>query len=161
MIMAMMLATSGMSFTRDEVRQSIARVDAQGLQHRRNLFDKKLIRYVNCTLLKRRIIILQLNYFLLYYLSFDFSRRVYNVAGPHHLWHMDGHHKLIRYGLITHGCIDGNTRTIIYLGFKDSNKSSVVLELFKDGVKEFQLPSRVRGDKGGNMQHIIIISKLS
>lgn len=57
MIMAMMLATSGMSFTREEVRQSIARVDAQGLQHRRNLFDKKLIRYVNCTLLKLRIII--------------------------------------------------------------------------------------------------------
>ena len=74
---------------------------------------------------------------------------------------MDGHHKLIRYGLITHWCIDENTRTIIYFGFKDSNKSSVVLLLFKDGVKEFQLPSRVRGDKGGNKQHIIIINKLS
>ena len=78
------------------------------------------------------------------------------MAGPHHLWHMDGHHKLIRYGLITHGCIDGNTRAIIYLGFKDSNKSSVVLELFKDGVKEFQIPSRVRGDKGGSIHNMII-----
>lgn len=78
-------------------------------------------------------------------------RREYNVAGPHHLWHMDGHHKLIRYGLITHGCIDGNTRTVIYLGLKDSNKSTVVLQLFIEGVREFQLPSRVRGDKGGEI----------
>ena len=68
---------------------------------------------------------------------------------------MDGHHKLIRYGLITHGCIDGNTRAVIYLGLKDNNKSSTVLELFKDGVSEFQLPSRVRGDKGGNTLHVI------
>ena len=62
---------------------------------------------------------------------------------------MDGHYKLIRYGLITHGYIDGNTRCVIYLGLKDSNKSAVVLELFQVGVKEFQLPSRVRDDKGG------------
>ena len=41
---------------------------------------------------------------------------MYNARGPHHLWHNDGHHKLIRYELITHGCVDGNTRTIIYLG---------------------------------------------
>ena len=82
------------------------------------------------------------------------------MAGPHHLWHMDGHHKLIRYGLITHGCIDGNTRAVIYLGFKDSNKSSVVLDLFKAGVKEFQLPSRVRGDKGGNIKHLKTMDKM-
>ena len=71
------------------------------------------------------------------------------------------HHKLIRYGLITNGCIDGNTRAIIYLGFNDSNKSSVVLKVFKVGIEEFQLPSQVRGNRGGNMQHIIIINKLS
>ena len=47
MIMAMMLATSGMSFTREEIRRSITRVDAEGLQHRKYLFDKKLIRYQN------------------------------------------------------------------------------------------------------------------
>jgi hypothetical protein len=64
---------------------------------------------------------------------------------------MDGHHKLIRYGLITHGCIDGNTRCVIYLGLDDSNRSTAVLKLFKDGVSEFQLPYRVRGDKGGNL----------
>ena len=44
MIMAMMLSMSGMSFTRDQVRQSIARVNAEGLLYRKNMFDKKLIR---------------------------------------------------------------------------------------------------------------------
>jgi Helix-turn-helix domain of resolvase len=29
-------------------------------------------------------------------------RRVYKVDGPHHLWHIDGHHKLIRY---LHTCV--------------------------------------------------------
>jgi hypothetical protein len=48
--------------------------------------------------------------------TFFHVRRVYNVPGPNHLWHMDGHHKLIRYGLVTHGCIDGHTRVVIYLG---------------------------------------------
>jgi predicted nucleic acid-binding Zn finger protein len=28
-------------------------------------------------------------------LKFFHVRRVYNVPGPNHLWHMDGHHKLI------------------------------------------------------------------
>jgi hypothetical protein len=78
-----------------------------------------------------------------------FDRRVYNVKGPHHLWHHDGHHKRIRYGLITHECIDRNTRCIIYLGLRDNNSSATVLRLFRRGVEDFMLPYRVRGDKGG------------
>lgn len=34
-------------------------------------------------------------------------RRVYSVPGPLALWHLDGNHKLIRWGFIVHGCIDG------------------------------------------------------
>ena len=59
--------------TRQRVRESLARVDPDGLELRRIVCQRRFI------------------------------RRVYNVEGPHHLWHMDGHHKLIRYGLITHG----------------------------------------------------------
>jgi len=59
------------------------------------------------------------------------QRRVYNVEGPHHLWHIDGNHKLIRYGMVIHGCIDGRTRTIIYLSITDNNTSKTVLDLFK------------------------------
>mmetsp|Transcript_6806 Transcript_6806/g.9531 ORF Transcript_6806/g.9531 Transcript_6806/m.9531 type:complete len:249 (+) Transcript_6806:49-795(+) len=77
------------------------------------------------------------------------QRRVYQVVGPHHLWHNDGNHKLIRWGIVIHGCIDGRTRTIIYLAARDNNKAQTVLDLFKDGVERYQLPDRVRGDKGG------------
>jgi hypothetical protein len=34
------------------------------------------------------------------------------VAGLHHLWHMNGHHKLIRHRFVNHGCTGGNTRYV-------------------------------------------------
>ena len=77
------------------------------------------------------------------------KRREYIVPGPYHMWHIDGHHKLIRYKLVTHGCVDGFSRCVIYLQCCDNNKSSTVLELFKKGVREHTIPARVRGDKGG------------
>ena len=36
-------------------------------------------------------------------------RGVYKVAWPHALWHMDGHHKLIRWGFVIHRMINGYT----------------------------------------------------
>jgi len=38
-------------------------------------------------------------------------RRRYKVAGPNALWHIDGHHKLIRWKFIIHGGIDGVFKT--------------------------------------------------
>lgn len=40
-------------------------------------------------------------------------------------------------------------RAVIYLGIRDNNRSQTVLALFEEGVEEFTLPSRVRGDQGG------------
>ncbi|KAI5984837.1 hypothetical protein EDD15DRAFT_2143373, partial [Pisolithus albus] len=34
-------------------------------------------------------------------------RRQYRVSRPNALWHMDGHHKLIHWGIVIHGIIDG------------------------------------------------------
>lgn len=35
------------------------------------------------------------------------KRTAYHVPRPNHLWHLDGHHKLISWGFVIHGCIDG------------------------------------------------------
>lgn len=39
-------------------------------------------------------------------------RRKYHVKRPNALWHVDGHHKLIRWGIVIHGFIDGFCRTV-------------------------------------------------
>ena len=36
----------------------------------------------------------------------------YHVPRPNALWHMDGHHKLITWGIVIHGCVDGFSRTV-------------------------------------------------
>lgn len=35
------------------------------------------------------------------------KRRSYRVPRSNHLWHLDGHHKLILWGIVIHGVIDG------------------------------------------------------
>lgn len=40
------------------------------------------------------------------------TRRSYNVVRPNAVWHCDGYHKLIRYGIVVHGFIDGYCRTV-------------------------------------------------
>src|SRR4051812_41277116 len=76
-------------------------------------------------------------------------RRVYKVAGLNALWHIDGHHKLIRWKFVIHAGIDGYSRLITYIHCSSNNKSQTVLEYFKKGINEFGLPSRVRADCGG------------
>ena len=43
------------------------------------------------------------------------DRRVYEVPRPNALWHLDGHHKLIRWGVVIHGIVDGYSRTVSLL----------------------------------------------
>ena len=62
--------------------------------------------------------------------------------------HIDGNHKLISWRFVTHGCIDGYSRAIIYVTCSNNNQAATVLQLFQEGVHKFGLPSRVRGDHG-------------
>ena len=48
-----------------------------------------------------------------------------------------------------HGCIDGYSRRIVYLHCCDNNRADTVLQLFIEGVRQLGLPSRIRGDRGG------------
>lgn len=98
----------------------------------------------------------------------NLERRGYKNARPNSVWHIDGHHKLIRYGIVFHGFIDGYSRKvssrynitvieitqltpltqIVALEASTNNKARTVLELFLKAVGKFGFSSRVRGDRG-------------
>lgn len=79
-------------------RYTIAWVRSQGLRIQRRRIQSSLHRVdgIGQALRKRAII----------------HRRVYETSRPNALWHLDGHHKLIQWGVVIHGCIDGNCRTV-------------------------------------------------
>lgn len=75
-------------------------------------------------------------------------RRIYNVKGPNHLWHLDTNHKLVRWYLIIVGAVDGFSRLPVVLKCLNNNKAPTILESFLEGASVYGLPSRVRTDKG-------------
>jgi transposase InsO family protein len=77
------------------------------------------------------------------------KRRHYSVPGPLSLWHLDGNHKIIRWGFVIHGCVDGYSRRIMFLKASTNNKASTVFTVFMEAVEKFGLPQRIRGDQGG------------
>ena len=78
------------------------------------------------------------------------SRRVYSVAWPNSRWHLDGHHSLIRWKLIIHGCIDGFSRRLMFLKCSSNNLAETVLTLFLEAIDNDGglWPSRIRVDRG-------------
>ena len=93
------------------------------------------------------------------------QRQPYSVPGPTSLWHvgkqmflcnvycmlyysLDGHHKLIRWRLVTHAGIDGYSRMIVFIHCSNNNKAATVYYHFLQAAREFGLPSRVRSDQG-------------
>ena len=93
------------------------------------------------------------------------ARRQYSVPGPNSLWHIgeysfllrmiynyiffvDGHHKLIRWKIVTHAGIDGYSRMIVFMRSSNNNKAYTVYTYFVDAVDKYGLPSRVRSDQG-------------
>ena len=74
------------------------------------------------------------------------TRRTYFVPGPNSLWHVDGHHSMIRWQFVIHGGMDGFSRYIVFLHCSTNNRGSTVLDLFMMATFECGIPSRVRSD---------------
>ena len=76
-------------------------------------------------------------------------RYQYDVPGPNALWQIDGYHKLIRWGFVVHGGIDGFSRLVVFLKCATNNRAETVMSTFMDGTRRYGIPSRVRSDHGG------------
>ena len=109
------LKQGGVLVQRARLRDSIGRVDQEGVQARK----------------KNRL-----------------HRRIYNVQGANHLWHLDTNHKLVRWYFIITGVVDGFSRLPVALICTDNNKAETVLKCFLKGVEDYGLPLRARSDKG-------------
>ena len=70
------------------------------------------------------------------------SRRTYSVPGPNSPWHIDGDHSLIRW------CFCGSWMYNL-LHCSTNNSSRTAFKLFEEAVSVFNVPSRVRSDRGG------------
>ena len=77
------------------------------------------------------------------------QRCSYSIPGPNALWHIDGHHSLIRWRIVVHGGIDGFSRLITYLHCSTNNRADTVFTLFQEAIAKYGVPSRVRSDRGG------------
>ena len=77
------------------------------------------------------------------------TRRRYCVPSANSLWHIDGHHSLIRWRFVIYGGLDGFSRMIVYLKCSTNNKSATVMNEFYHATTQYGVPSRVRSDKGG------------
>ncbi len=76
-------------------------------------------------------------------------RRVYSVAHPNALWHIDGNHSLCRWGFYIHGGVDGYSRVITFLNCSLLNTAEAMVGVFVNACLTYGIPSRVRSDHGG------------
>ena len=91
--------------------------------------------------------------------SRNFHPRVYETPCPNFVWHLDGNHKLVKWGFVTHLAIDGFTRLITFGETSDNNKADTVIRKFLGAITKYGRPLRVRTDHGGEnvevWQHMI------
>ncbi|CAB3984915.1 hypothetical protein AC249_AIPGENE5997 [Paramuricea clavata] len=88
------------------------------------------------------------------------ARRKYFVRWPNSLWHIDGHHSLIRWKFVIHGCCDGKSRKIMYLKCNTNNLAETVLSLFHKAINENHglWPSRIRVDYG--VENVLVCDEM-
>lgn len=83
-------------------------------------------------------------------------RRVYHSRGPNYVWHIDGYDELKPFGIAISGCIDGFSRSVIWLeAYKTNNDPRVIAGYYMDAVIQHGgCPDRVRLDLGTENVHV-------
>ncbi|KAJ3568669.1 hypothetical protein NP233_g5559 [Leucocoprinus birnbaumii] len=76
----------------------------------------------------------------------EVDRGKYEVPRPNSLWHLDGHHKLIKWGIVIHGVTDGYSQVVTGIKASTDNTSNTVLRMFIKATRNYGTPSRVRGE---------------
>jgi len=76
-------------------------------------------------------------------------RRKYTNDGPNHVWHLDGQHELVSFGIVVHGITDGYSRAVVGLRANSNNRPETMLEVFEEATRLAGVPNKVRGDRGG------------
>jgi hypothetical protein len=56
--------------------------------------------------------------------------------------------------MVIHGGIDGFSRLFVYLHCANNNKTQTVLSCFRDAIKAFGFPKKIRTDRGGENQSV-------
>lgn len=77
------------------------------------------------------------------------QRVQYFVPQPHQVWHIDGNHCLIPFGLVIHGGIDGFSRAVVFLRCANNNLPATMKSAYMEGVDRYGTPRSVRCDHGG------------
>ena len=77
------------------------------------------------------------------------SQRTYKVPGSNSLWHVDGHHSLLRWRFVIHGGIDGYSCTVVILRCATNNRAMIAFSAFSEAIDNFGIPSHVQSDRGG------------
>ena len=67
-------------------------------------------------------------------------RRAYSVSYPNALWHIDSNLRLIRWGFVVHGAIDGFSRLIVYLHCSLNNQALTVAHHFLTAGATYGFP---------------------
>lgn len=75
---------------------------------------------------------------IIYRLARRIPRRQYHVIGPHHVWHCDGCHQLVKYHFVIHGGLDGYSRTAVFLSCSTNNRAVTMLGAFLQAVDEYE-----------------------
>ena len=77
-------------------------------------------------------------------------RQLYYSPGPNWVWHLDGYNNLKPYGFEIHGCIDGYSRSVLWLSVIQSNKDPMVVcnLYFTYLLIAKEVPRKIVADRG-------------